>query len=142
MLKKEHLERSLLLIAVVFILIISPVFSQKKRGGRRGRNYNTIEDPNNSNDIEQKQQTIITTKKTLEQRVFDLEYEVYKLNNIITNLNIDIGILTMELEDFKLEIIENKRIKKNRVIINKTERERDREIGIFPIFPGLKYDDE
>ena len=129
MLKKEYL---ILLLVIIVILIISPVFSQR-RGIRRNNNF--IED---SNDI--KQIITITTKKTLEQRVLDLEYEIYKLNNLIINLKIDMRILVMDIEDFKLEMIGNKKTERKKINRDDmTWEERDRAAGIFPIFPYLQY---
>ena len=55
-------------------------------------------------------------------------------------MGIDIEILIMEFEDFKLEITEGKKVERKKVNKeNMTEEERDIAMGYYPFFPELKY---
>lgn len=80
-------------------------------------------------------------KKTLQDKIDELEYKVIRLERKITTLQQDKRILTRRFDEFKLLNSEKEkdRIREAEKKDSMTREEKDRAMGYYPFFPEIVY---
>ncbi len=116
-----------------------PIFAQRSRSnygrGRSRRVESKETDPNSLRN------NPVLPKKTLQDKIDELEYKVIRLERKITTLQQDKRILTRRFDEFKLLNSEKEkdRIREAEKKDSMTREEKDRAMGYYPFFPEIVY---